>query len=807
MVIQKTQVKKIRSYCAQCNSLCPTVYTVKDGIFLKAEPDRSHPAWAPLCPKGIAGPELVYDPQRLKYPMRRTNPKGSPDPGWERISWDEALNTVARKLTEIKSKHGAQAIAFCRTSPGGSPGGDMHEWVTRLAHALGTPNTVTHTHVCQWHRDHCSNYTYGRGGIGVPDIENAKCVLIWGANIYANDPRRWNAVKRAHQRGARLIVVDPRKTPVAAQADLWLQVKPGTDGALVLGMINVLIKEGLFDKDFTGDWTNAAFLVRRDTGNLLRGADLAVAGGDSSYVVWDTSQGTPVSYDPASGSYSDPSAKPALSGSHHVRLAGGGFLATDTVFELLTRLAGEFTPAKTEAAPGVPAAKIEEAARMIGSIKPLCYYTFTGIEQHTNVSQTNRALCILYSLTGNYDTVGGNVQLPPLPVNKILGADLLPADKQKLRIGREPRPLGPSARPGSVQGYELETAILEGNPYPVKALVAFGGDLVIADSNSLKGREALKKLDFYVHIDLHISPPARFADMVLPASTFYEAETAHLGFSGSTKTWDRLQWRAAAVPPQYESRPDLEIVYELARRLEIGDKFWQGNMEAGFNHLLAPAGLNVERLKELPGGLSLNLPLPAQKYKSFDKKTGRVKGFETPCRRIELFSQTFKDAGHDPLPVYRPPQWTRSPDAKLEAEYPLTLVNTRVIQFCHGQHRSLPSLRKAVPDPFLEINPKTAKSLGVADGEWVSLETDRGSIRVKAKVTDMVAPEVVSNQVGWWEPCDALGLPGYDPFASDGANLNLILADDVTDPISGSLPYKSYRCRVTKQCIVRGGKD
>ncbi len=798
MVSQKTEVKKIQSYCAQCNSQCPTVYTVKDGVFVKAEPDKTNPAWSPLCPKGAAGPELVYNPQRLKYPMRRTNPKGSADPGWERITWDAALNTVARKLIEVKSKYGPLSIAFCRTSPGGSPGGDIHEWVTRLAHALGTPNTLTHTHVCQWHRDQCSNYTYGKGGIGVPDVARASAILIWGANIYANDPRRWTAVKKAQQRGAKLIVVDPRKTPVADRADLWLQVRPGTDGALILGILNLIIREGIYDQDFTRDWTNAPFLVRRDNGQLLREKDLDDRGSASRFVMWNEKTGRPAAYDPASRSFAGGQAQPALRGSYDVKLAGGDEIKVDTVFELLAGLVGEYTLEKTEAISGVPSKDIEKAARMVGSIKPLCYYTFTGIEQHTNVSQTNRALSILYSLTGNYDAAGGNMQLPLLPVNRILTADLLAAEQQKRRLGREPRPLGPAARPGSIQGYDLETAILDGKPYPVKALLAFGGDLLIADSNSLRGREALKKLDFYVHIDLHLTPPAWFADMVLPASTFYECEVPRLGFPGSTETWDRLQWRAAALPPQHESRPDLEIIFDLASRMELGDKFWQGRMEDAVNYLLAPSGFNAEALRNAPGGISLDLPLPARKYQSLDKKTGQVRGFDTASKRIEIYSETFKAAGYSPLPVYESPRWTKDPGPELDRKYPLTLVSTRVIQYCHGQGRSLPSLRKAVPDPFLEINPETAKSLDIENGEWVYLETDRGRIKVKAKVTDIIAPGVVSTQVGWWESCDALGLPGQDPFSAEGANMNLILPDDVTDPISGSLPYKSYRCRVTK---------
>lgn len=798
MTIKQAEIKKIRSYCAQCSCLCPTVYTVQDGVFVKAEPDRKNPVWVPLCPKGAAGPELVYDPMRLKYPMKRTNPKRSPDPGWQRISWDEAMNTVARKLTEIRSKFGPEAVVICRTSPGGSAGGDLRPWFHRLADALGTPNVVSHTHVCQWHRDVCSNYTYGRGGIGTPDIENASCVLVWGSNLQGNSPKRFAALKKAQERGAKVIVVDPRRTPVAARADLWLRVNPGTDGALILGIVNVLLREQLYDREFTRDWTNAPFLVRRDTGNLLRGKEIDAGAVESSYVIWDTKSGSTVVNETASQLMNNPKAQMAIFGSYRVKLTSGQEVMTDTVLELLAKLVGNHTLEMTEAVTGIPLARIEEAARMIGTIKPMCYYTFTGIEEHTNATQTNRALCILYTLTGNYDSQGGNVLLPTLGGERLPGLEALPSEAQKRRLGFEEKPLGPPGRGGSVSAYDLYTAILEGKPYPVKAVMGFGGDLIIADSESKRGREAFRKLDFYAQADLYLTPSAELADIVLPAASFYESEFARLGFSESLKTWDQVMWRAPAVPPQYESRPDLDIVFDLATRMEIGDKFWQGNIEAAFNAVLRATGLTLEQLKGQPGGISLKRPLAFKKYGSVDATTGRERGFDTPSRRIEIFSQVFKDGGYNPLPVYDGPRWTGEAKADLDKEYPLTLISTRVLQFCHGQHRSLPSLRKAVPGPFVEIHPHTARSLSIKSEDNVILETPHGRIKLKAKVTDTVAPGVVSTQMGWWQACPALNMPAYDPYSSQGANVNIIYDADVRDPISGSLPYKSYRCRVRK---------
>jgi len=273
--------EEIRGYCAQCVSSCPTVAYVRDGVFVEVKPDEEHPNAAPLCPKGLAGPELVYNEQRLRYPMRRTRPKGDPDPGWERITWDETLDTIATKFNQIKATWGAEAVAIARCGPGGSSLGDINLWLKRLAYTFGTPNCIATTHICQWHRDHCSAYTYGgaRGTVGDAEFERAACILIWGTNPHATDSSKLRDIKQGVEQGAKLIVIDPRKTELAAMADLWLQVKPGTDGALVLSMLNVMIEENLYDYDFARDWTTAPFLVRSDTQNLLRATDL-MAGAD-----------------------------------------------------------------------------------------------------------------------------------------------------------------------------------------------------------------------------------------------------------------------------------------------------------------------------------------------------------------------------------------------------------------------------------------------------------------------------------------------------------------------------------------------
>jgi anaerobic selenocysteine-containing dehydrogenase len=185
------------------------------------------------------------------------------------------------------------------------------------------------------------------------------------------------------------------------------------------------------------------------------------------------------------------------------------------------------------------------------------------------------------------------------------------------------------------------------------------------------------------------------------------------------------------------------------------------------------------------------VPTRYQKYAEVDSKTGRPRGFATPTGKIEVFSTSFARAGYPPLPIFEPP-------ARDGAEYPLTLTFFRIVQYLDVQHRSIARLRRQVPEPFLEIHPATAAALGIEDGEWVSVETPAGRIRLKAKSKDSLHPSTVATAHGWWEPCRALGLPGYDPFGPAGSNANLLVSNDVVDPISGSVPHRSQPCRVRK---------
>jgi len=786
--------ENIHGYCSMCTNWCPTIAHVRDGVFISVSSDKEHPLASPICPKGFAGPELVYSPHRLKYPMKRTTPKENPDPAWQRISWDEALDTIAEKLNKIKQDFGPEAVAFTRAGPGGSPMGELAHWVVRLGHVFGSPNNIGTTNICQWHRDNASAYTYGRPGMvrtgGKAEFERSGCILIWGNNIHATRSALLPLIEKGIKQGAKLIVIDPRKIEIADMADLWLQVKPGTDGILAMSMINVLLEDKTYDHDFVRDWTTAPFLVNTADGRFLMADELTASGDPAHYVVIDAQTKKPLTYMPGT----QLATEPALYGTFTVKNTNGIEVTCKTVFQLLRESVSDYRPEDAEAITSVPAAKIREAATMFATVKPSSWYSWNGTEQTTNATQTNRAICILYALTGSYDIPGGNVVPPPIYMNPINGLELLTPEADAKRLGQAKRPLGPAGRftACTAQGYEVFEAMLTGKPYPVRGLVAFGNNLPLSNSPCLSGKKALCGLDVHVHVDMFMSPAAEMADIVLPAASAWECW--HVGTNMDSLSENGfIQVRPAVVPPQHESRPDMDILFEMAERLGLGDKFWNGDRDAAVDYQFAPSKITMEQLRKNDGLISLKLPMEYQKYAKKDGD-GNFVGFATPSKRIELYSSLFLENGYEPLPTWEePPIFGKQGVAE---KYPLILTSTKVSEYCHSQQRAIPMLRKRVPHPFLEINTQKAAELGIKNGDWLSVETPYGGNTLQAKLTESIADNVVSTQNGWWQSCPELNLPGYDPFSPEGANSNLLCSTEDVDHISGCFLIKGIPCNV-----------
>jgi anaerobic selenocysteine-containing dehydrogenase len=780
--------EQLPTFCPMCVSRCGATATVADGRLTAIGPDPAHPTGRAVCVKGKAAPRILEHPDRLLHPLRRTRPKGAADPGWEQITWDEALDTVASRLRTIADESGPEAVVFGSASPSTSALSDSVDWIVRLRRAFGSPNYTCSMELCGWGRFLASTYTFGAPvpGAFMPDLENARCILYWGYNPSVSRLVHATATVEAVNRGARLVVVDPRRTGLASKADHWLQVRPGTDAALALGLVHVMLERGWYDEAFVRRHTNAPLLVRDDTGRLLRTSELSEPLEPNGYVAWDASSSRPVAHDRSARSYGVDEGRLAISGTVDVPTAKGP-VRCSPVLERLRRHCSDWTPEATEAVTGVSADVLEDTARTLWESRPLAFYGWSGLEQHANTTQMIRAINVLYALTGCLDVPGGNVLFTPVPTNPVDGFDLLGAEQRAKALGVQDRPLGP-ARFEFVTAEDFYTAALEHRPYRARALVNFGANLVMAQGDSARGRDALASLDFFVHADIFGGPTADLADIVLPVASPFESEALRVGFEVSQEAAAHVQLRRPAVPPRGEARSDLQIVFALADRLGLGEHFWHGDIDAAWRHQLAPSGITLEALRAEPRGVSTDVSTVHRKHES--------SGFRTPTGLVELYSQALADHGQPALPTFvEPPLSPRSrPD--LAAEYPLVLTCAKSLRYCETQHRQVAELRRAAPDPQVEMHPDTAAGRGISAGDWVRISTPHGTVRARAKLNAGLDPGVVCAQHGWWEGCEELGLPATDPYAADGVNLNLVLRQSPSDPVSGSSPLRASLCDV-----------
>ncbi len=451
-------------------------------------------------------------------------------------------------------------------------------------------------------------------------------------------------------------------------------------------------------------------------------------------------------------------------------------------FDALAVHVRQYTPEWAEPVTWVPADKIRAAARLFAQTKPAMLEWGVGIEQTPKCIQTVRALSMLPAITGNIDVPGGwmfgmhalgpfpflNENLKPEAEAKRLGGDrfkLLSGDGAVIRTAHIPSVL---------------RAMREGLPYPVKAFLAIGNNTLTTYGNSALVYQSLMKLDFMVAIDLFMTPTAELADIVLPAASWPETDSLW-GYPFIAETIPILQQKAVRVG---ECKADEEIFAELARRMNLGC----GTESAeDIIKTLASTGDPRVSYDELKEKGFIRVPIRYRKYEE--------SGFATPTGKIELYSTEMERLGYPPLPAYEEAPESPVSAPEIAKDYPLVLTTGgRIPSFFCSEGRQVAKLRKLHPDPVTEIHPETAARFGIANHDWMWIETKRGRVRQRAKLVPAMDPRVVSSQFGWWFP-EEKG-PEHGVWTS---NVNLLTTiDPPYDPAMGTYQLRALLCRVAK---------
>jgi anaerobic selenocysteine-containing dehydrogenase len=726
---QETTV--FQSVCQECYMGDGVLVYVKNGKVVKIKGDPASPVTegdnlCSKCRNVING--TLYNPDRLKYPLKRRGKKG--EDKWERISWDQAIDEITDQIIRIHKLQGPLAFAA-------SVDGWHYTLCCMLMRALGSPNLLKSMEHCEGPSrvmdlavigDICTQFGHG------PDTKDSKCVVIWGQNPPETHLPQWRWIQEARKNGAILITVDPRNISVAKQADVWLQVRPGADCALALGMIKVIIEEDLYDKDFVHQWCHG--------------------------------------------------------------------------FEELKAHVKNESLETIEAITWVPKKDIIKAARLYAGIKPASLVSGIGVMQGYGSTATGHAHSILVAITGNLDVQGGNLlsgeRKPPgfYSAYEFLKPShpqhLLPVEIEEKRIGYAEFPLWSGVKaPISACHNELTIkAMHTGKPYPIKALINHGTNLLTQFPEPKTVYKALNQLDLSIHFNYMMTPTAALADYVLPAAHWLERDEIPL-IAG---LWQpAIEARVQTVAPYGESRNEQQVILDIHWKLiEKGFKPQKSRTGADFiqwrtipeflDYCLKGFGATWDQLKE-----NHVLPFPAKPYRSYDQ--GGFK-FKTPTGKVELFSTTMEQLGLDPLPNHREPPESPTSTPELAKEYPLILMEARVRggAFMHSSNRWAPWARKSHPYPQMDIHPDTAKSLGIENNDWVWIENPRGKILHKARITRDIDKRVVSCEPGWWYP--EKGGPLYGVWES---NISLLASlDGPYDPAQGTPTLRTMLCRVSK---------
>ncbi len=581
------QIRTTYNVCDICPWHCGVLVHSVDGVVHKVDGNPKDPkAQGRLCARGQGGPSFMYDPDRLRSPMVRTGPRGSGE--FEEVTWEYALDLVAQELGKIKERSGPEALAVF-----GHTGGDGW-FADHFAQAWGTPNAAkSSSSLCLSPREEAATLTFGWpvGGHEPVDWDGLECVALIGSHI-GEDAR--NTVMQGfaglHRRGGTIIAVDPRFSSAATKADHWLPIKPGTDTALLLAWIHVLVTEGLYDADYVEQWTT--------------GFDELAAHVEDKTPEWAAAI-TDLPADQireTARSMAAHAPRSVIMPGRHVTWYGNDTQRMRAVF-LVNSLLGAY---------GREGGFYFNRAPYIGD------YALPP-----------------YAVEGS---AGGCAAEPAEDDDPLGDLPLGPSGKARADGVQEAFLRGPTAM------QELIEPMISGDPYRIEGLLVYGVNLLHTVPNPARTLEALKALDLVVAVDVLPQEHIAWADIVLPEATYLERYEDLYTIAHKTPY---IALREPAVEPMYDTKPGWWISKELGERVGLESHYPWEDIEEYLDERLRSVGANLDDLRDADG-------IIVQDGRPYLDDFDGSSPFDTPSGKIELYSQLLADTGHDPLPEYEP---------------------------------------------------------------------------------------------------------------------------------------------------------
>ena len=682
----------IPTTCEVCPNKCSVLAVMNGGIIHKLNPNPESPrSRGMLCARGNAAVKQVYDPDRLKQPLIRAGERG--EGKWRPVSWDEAWDYAAKRLGEVKAKYGPQGTLWSSTE------GFQEVFFKNLGLAFGSPNIVRHPTLCLASVNLAYSATFGT----VPsfDMLNSDYVIVSGANRFEAIiiPDTMDLIGSVMTKKAKLIYLDPRFTVTAAKADSWFPIRPGTDLAFILGMLNVIIGEGRYDKEFVANYC--------------------------------------------------------------------------TGFEKLQEHVQKYTPDWAEKETGIPAKEIIRVAHEFADAAPRAlYYAGRRSSWYRDDFQMRRAQAILNAVVGNWDREGGMVPNAKIAMGEYL---FLPWDDPVAPRVDEIEKNFPLAAKGDGAYLKLRENALAGQPYPVKGWMVYKQDPVNALPDQAKTLRMIQQMDFVGVIDFQMSDTAWYADVVFPESHYLERTDPMESMAG---IWPAVVYRQQVAKPVHDTKPNLEIIQGLAKRLDLADYFdytmndW---VEAQAKDI--PVDNAFDYLKKHGVLTASGFP----KYGTTLKPDHR---FVTKSGKIEIFSDRLLENGYDPLPVYKPPVEPRPGQFRM--------ILGRRAYFTHANNTNNAWLNEFDPVNHLWLNPEPAQRMGIRTGDTVEVASTVGSVKIKARVTEEIRPDCVFMLHGFGKHSK------WQKLACDVGASDAVVLETAWDQVSGNAAFHETLVSVRK---------
>ncbi len=660
-------METVRVVCAHdCPDMCSLLAHVEEGRVVRIEGDPGQPFTAGFaCGKVNRDAELVHSPERLATPLRRTGPKGAGQ--FAPITWDQALHEITSHWKTVIAESGPLAILGYAYS---AHQGLMNRGLTTgMFHALGASRLSAGT-VC----DSCSEAAWDAtvgpvGGADPESVSEADLVIAWGSDLHATNVHLWAKIEKARKHGVKLVVIDPRGTRTARSADWHLPIRIGTDSALALGVMHILVRDGKADRAYLAEHTLGFDQVERE-------------------------------------------------------------------------VLPHFPPDRVAAITGLSAPDVERFAAMYGAARKSFIRLGYGMSRSTYGGQNLRTVALLPGVTGAFGRYGG-------------GALLATAASFDLNDDALARPSGPAAA-RSINHLRLGEALLELNDPPIRALFIAANNPAVTNPDTAKIRRGLMREDLFTVVhDPFLSVTARYADIVLPSTTYLETEDFFRSYGSYY-----MQYSPRAIAPQAEAWSNVRLAQALAQGMGLGDPVFRMEPRELLKELLHGA---KGRMAEVdPVALTTAGPI------SIADRAGQ--SFRTPSGKLEFYSQALADQGLPPLPGWRP----EPEEAGRSATYPLRLLTAPGYFQPHTAFSGVAFLRKQEGAPFAVLHPNDAQARGLSEGQRVRLLNAQGQVGLVLRVRDEVRPGVVL-------------VPGQRPDnEAVSGTINMLCADTYTDMGDGA---------------------